>query len=120
VPALADFCARLLGWRVTYTEGDEWADVSAPDSGVKIALQKNGIYVRSVWPEEPGAQQQAHLDFIVPDAAAMDEAVSHALALGDQPCACAVLRPLDHSDRPGGAPVLLPPLAKPISEHNAA
>lgn len=83
VAALSGFYARLLGWTPTYDEGDEWVDLSPPGGGVKIAFQKNQAYVQPVWPEELGAQQQmAHLDFIVPDAAQLEQAVQHALACG--------------------------------------
>jgi catechol 2,3-dioxygenase-like lactoylglutathione lyase family enzyme len=110
VPALVDFYARLLGWNITYTEGDEWADVSPPEGGVKIALQKNDMYARPVWPEEPGAQQQmAHIDFAVADAAAMRQAADHALCCG------AVMAPVQFSGRwitlidPAGHPLCFVP-----------
>ena len=82
-PALAQFYIRLLGWKKTYDEGDEWVELSAPTGGVMISFQKNELYVPPVWPEEPGTQQQmAHLDFIVPDKQEMKRAAQYALDCG--------------------------------------
>lgn len=83
VAALSDFYVRFLGWKRSYAEGDEWAEVVDPSSGAKIAFQKNEDYLPPVWPEEPGKQQQMlHLDFIVGDKAQMEETVRHAVACG--------------------------------------
>lgn len=80
---LSDFYIRLLGWRKNYQEGDEWIDIISPSGGVKIAFQRNPLYVPPVWPDMPGAQQQmAHLDFAVKDKAQMALAVTHALTCG--------------------------------------
>lgn len=83
VAALSDFYIRLLGWEKNYGEGDEWADISAPSGGVKIAFQKNEDYISPVWPDEPGKQQQmAHLDFAVQNKEQMELAAQHALSCG--------------------------------------
>lgn len=78
-PELAHFYSELLGWEMS-SEGPDGATI-APTSGVvSISFQTSPDYVRPVWPNEPGQQQQMlHLDFEVEDLAA---AVAHALELG--------------------------------------
>lgn len=83
VHALADFYCRMLGWQKGYDEGDEWVDICAPSGGIKIAFQKNDMYVPPVWPDEPGAQQQmAHIDFAVQNRQHMALAAAHAISCG--------------------------------------
>jgi len=93
VRALSDFYARMLGWKVAYSEGDEWIDIAPPRGGTGLGFQKNEDYLPPVWPEEPGAQQQMlHLDFAVAPEQ-MDAAVAHAIACG------ARRAPVQFSDR---------------------
>lgn len=83
VAALSDFYIRLLGWKKTYEEDDEWTDIISPSGGIKIAFQKNKDYIPPIWPDEPGAQQQmAHLDFTVRGKKQMELAVQHAISCG--------------------------------------
>lgn len=78
--ALADFYARLLGWRV-HSSGDypDWVDVLPPgdgDGAMAIACQQIENYRAPDWPEGPVPQQE-HLDFYVDsiaDAAPLAEA----------------------------------------------
>lgn len=80
--ALAEFYARLLGWRVEISsEEADWADVKPPDAvgaGFHIAFQQIDDYVAPTWPEGP-VPQQNHLDFYV---ASLDESEPLALAAG--------------------------------------
>ena len=83
VAALSDFYIRLLGWKISCTEGDEWVDIVSSDGGIKIGFQKNEDYVPPVWPEEKGAQQQmVHLDFSVQDAKHIALAAEYAESCG--------------------------------------
>lgn len=80
--ALSGFYGRMLGWRETFSEGDEWIEIAPPGGGSRIAFQKNEDYVPPVWPDEPGAQQMmAHLDFAV-GKDRLQEAAAHAVACG--------------------------------------
>ena len=48
-----------------------------------MGFKKNSDYVQPVWPEEPpGQQQMLHLDFTVPSAEMMEQAVQHAISCG--------------------------------------
>lgn len=79
---LAEFYLRLLGWEKTYDD-DEWIDIAPPSGSIKISFQDNPGYVRPVWPDEPGKQQQmAHLDFTVKDTQQLELAVAHAIECG--------------------------------------
>ena len=90
VALLCDFYSRLLGWENTYRE-NEWAAISSPSGGVKIAFQENELYVPPVWPETPEKQQQmTHLDFGAED---MELAVAHAISCG------AIKAPTQYSDQ---------------------
>ncbi len=83
VVRLARFYSSLLGWEQTYSETDEWVDLTSTAGGVQIAFQKNEDYIPPVWPDKPGEQQQmAHLDFKVRGRDQMARAVEKALALG--------------------------------------
>ena len=80
--ALSGFYCRMLGWRVTFSERDEWIEIEPPEGGSRIAFQKNEDYVPPVWPEVPGAQQMmAHLDFAV-GKDRLSEAAAHAVGCG--------------------------------------
>lgn len=66
--ALADFYARLLGWRVhSSDEHPDWVDVVPPEGespGLALGFQRVPHYRAPEWPD--GAiPQQAHLDFDV-------------------------------------------------------
>ena len=79
---LADFYARLLGWRVFNEDGgDSWASVApSEDAGYNLAFQTEPNYVRPVWPSEPGRpQMMMHLDIEVDDLA---DAVAYAHEVG--------------------------------------
>lgn len=80
---LTKFYAALLNWEVVPL-GEDWGCVCAP--GLKqgeypgILFQRNPVYKRPVWPEEPEAQQQiAHIDFAVND---LERSVQHAVQCG--------------------------------------
>lgn len=48
ISVLSQFYIQLLGWKKTYDEGVEWVDISSPGGGVKIAFQRNELYVPPV------------------------------------------------------------------------
>jgi len=80
---LAKFYANMLKWEVM-TFDEDFTCVYAPGTGQcgypGILFQKNPAYVRPVWPEQPGAQQQmAHMDFVVND---LEKAVQFAIQCG--------------------------------------
>ena len=78
--ALADFYARLLGWPYRADPDPGWVMLDNPAGGVRMSFQKESIYVRPVWPAEPGRQQMMqHLDILVDD---LDAACAHAAACG--------------------------------------
>lgn len=78
-PELAHFYADLLGWDIS-SEGPGGATIAPASGVVSLSFQTSADYVRPVWPNEPGKQQQMlHLDFEVEDLGA---AVAHALELG--------------------------------------
>ena len=80
---LARFYAKMLKWDIMVFDED-FVCVYAPGTGQcgypGILFQKNPAYVRPVWPEQPGAQQQmAHMDFAVNN---LDQAVQFAITCG--------------------------------------
>lgn len=65
--SLADFYARLLGWRVEASEDSGWVKVlprAGASSLFEIACQQVQNYREPTWPDGP-VPQQAHLDFYV-------------------------------------------------------
>jgi catechol 2,3-dioxygenase-like lactoylglutathione lyase family enzyme len=79
---LADFYARLLGWRAFKEDGgDSWASVApSEDAGYNLAFQTEPNYVRPVWPSEPGRPlMMMHLDIEVDD---LGDAVAFAQEVG--------------------------------------
>ena len=78
-PALARFYARLLGWSITVEE-DGWVKLPNPAGGIGLSFHIEDIYVRPVWPAQPGEQQMmAHLEIRVDD---LDAGCAHAKACG--------------------------------------
>ena len=66
-PALARFYSRLLGWPIE-TEEPGWVTLRNPDGGIGMGFHIEDIYVRPVWPAEPGEQQMMmHLEIRVDD-----------------------------------------------------
>ena len=55
--ALADFYRRLLGWEITYREGD-WVLMRNPDGGTGLSFQSEAWYEPSVWPEQEATQRR--------------------------------------------------------------
>ncbi|HEX2370076.1 MAG TPA: VOC family protein [Acidimicrobiia bacterium] len=77
--ALADFYQRLLGWAIDQSEPD-WVMLKPPNGGAGLSFQQESIYVRPVWPAEPGEQQMmSHLDIAVDD---LEVAVAWAMEAG--------------------------------------
>ena len=77
--ALADFYQRLLGWAIEQSEPD-WVMLKPPHGGAGLSFQQESIYVRPVWPAEPGEQQMmSHLDIAVDD---LEAAVAWAVEAG--------------------------------------
>ena len=74
--ALADFYAALLGWK-KYTDNPEWISVGIKGQTPFLLFQEEPNYKPPVWPKE--ADQQIHLDFLVPD---LKAAVEYAVSLG--------------------------------------
>ena len=67
--ALADFYARLLGWRYRSTH-PEWVQLLNPDGGGGLSFQREDAYVPPVWPGGPDDQaMMLHLDLEVDDLA---------------------------------------------------
>jgi catechol 2,3-dioxygenase-like lactoylglutathione lyase family enzyme len=66
-PALADFYAGLLGWKVVTSE-PEWVMIRPPSGGTGLSFQLEPDYVSPVWPPRSGEQQMmTHLDIAVAD-----------------------------------------------------
>lgn len=83
-PELARFYSDVLGWEMS-SDGPDDATISPTNGVAYLGFQTSPDYVRPVWPNEPGQQQQMmHLDFEVEDLAA---AVAHALELGAEEAA---------------------------------
>lgn len=77
--ALARFYERLLGWSIS-VDRDGWVVLPNPAAGIGLSFQREDIYVRPVWPAEPGAQQMTmHLEIAVDD---LDAGCVHAQACG--------------------------------------
>lgn len=90
VRSLAEFYRNLLGLR--YRPGDEVPAGGEPDSADwlvlmddagnrQLAFQRTDELPRSTWPA-PDVPQQMHIDYIVPDVAALERQRERALALG--------------------------------------
>lgn len=78
--SLAAFYARLLGWRVFSDDGEFATVAPSQHAGHYLAVQREDLYVRPVWPAEPGKPQMSlHLDLAVDD---LEAAEAHAVAVG--------------------------------------
>ena len=79
--ALADFYARLLGWRLFPDPAGSGAAVAPSESaGYNLAFQHERLYARPVWPAAEGKPQMSmHLDIEVDD---LDVAVAYAVDVG--------------------------------------
>ena len=90
--ALADFYARLLGWRLFPDSDGPGAGVApSEDAGYNLAFQREPLYARPVWPTAEGEPQMSmHLDIEVDD---LGVAVAYALDVGAQR---AVYQPQDY------------------------
>lgn len=83
VRLLTEFYARLLSWKIDFTNDETCGRVSSPNGGCKILIQLNKIYERPIWPEQKQSQQQqAHLDFELQNQEEMKIAIQHALGCG--------------------------------------
>lgn len=93
VRGLAEFYRELLGLR--YRPGDEppaegtpddadWLVLTADDGRRMLAFQQVDALPRTNWPDPPGVPMQLHVDFTVPDVAALERHRDRALALGAQ------------------------------------
>ena len=79
---LSDFYQKLLGWTKYGHKPDEFIVVSKGERNgtPELIFQEIENYVRPVWPDTSGKQQQMiHLDFHVDD---LEEGVKHALNCG--------------------------------------
>ncbi len=75
---LAEFYSRVTGWEIDPDDAEsDWVQLSS-ETGATIAFQLAPNHVAPVWPSDDN-QQQAHLDFDVPD---LDVAEGQVLALG--------------------------------------
>ena len=72
---LAEFYRAIVGGEIVSAD-HEWVRLR-PETGSDIAFQLAPDHVAPVWPE--GGQQQAHLDFDVPD---LDEGERAVIAVG--------------------------------------
>ena len=76
--ALAEFYARLLGWRLDPEDtSDDWVSVRG-EGGTALGFQRAPGMPRPTWPTG-GVHQQLHLDLDVDD---YDEPEARALAMG--------------------------------------
>jgi hypothetical protein len=103
--ALAEFYARLLGWRIfpEVDDGDGAAVAPSEDAGFNIACQTEPLYVRPVWPAAPGEpQMMLHLDIQVDE---LVESVAFAVECGAE---VASYQPQEH------VRVLLDPAGHPF------
>ena len=81
--ALADFYARTLGWKKTFS-GNGFAAVSSPNESFLLVFQAVEHYTPPVWPWEKGKQaQMMHFDFFVDN---LKESVEHAKSCGATVC----------------------------------
>jgi hypothetical protein len=79
-PALAEFYARLLGWRLFPDPPNGAAVAPSEDGGYNIACQTEPLYVRPVWPAVEGQpQMMLHLDLQVDE---LVDSVAFALGCG--------------------------------------
>ena len=77
--AMADFYGQLLGWEVTFNDGD-FILMRDPAGGTGLSFQELPGYRPPTWPEQPeGQDKMLHLEIKVDD---LDAAVAHALACG--------------------------------------
>jgi catechol 2,3-dioxygenase-like lactoylglutathione lyase family enzyme len=77
--AMAVFWSKLLGWDVTWRDGN-FILIRDPKGGAGLSFQGRPGYTPPVWPEEPGEQQKMlHLEIKVQDLAAATE---YALSIG--------------------------------------
>jgi catechol 2,3-dioxygenase-like lactoylglutathione lyase family enzyme len=104
-PELARFYQRLLGWQLL-EDSAEWATVAqSTDAGFNLAFQTEPLYVRPVWPTEPGQPQMSmHLDIEVDD---LDDAVAQAVAAGAEVAAYQPQRHVRVMLDPAGHPFCL-------------
>ncbi len=90
VRALAEFYRQLFG--LTYRPGDEpppegtvdevdWLVLVDPVGGGRLAFQEVEQLTPTTWPG-PEVPMQLHLDFVVPDAAALEQHRERAIELG--------------------------------------
>jgi len=76
---LARFYGTLLGWTITFEEGD-WVMLKPPGGGTGLSFQSEPEHVPPVWPARPGEQQMMiHLDIATNN---LDEAVAWARQAG--------------------------------------
>jgi catechol 2,3-dioxygenase-like lactoylglutathione lyase family enzyme len=83
---LAHFYARLLGWQLFESDGDDGAAVAPSETaGYSLEFQTEALYARPVWPAEAGQPQMSmHLEIEVDD---LDEAVAYAVGVGAEEAA---------------------------------
>ncbi|MEZ0578368.1 VOC family protein [Nocardioides sp. MH1] len=75
---LADFYATLLGWEVQADEPDQdWIDVKPADGSSCLSFQAVDDYRAPTWPTQE-VPQQLHLDVVVDDLDAGEQAVLEA------------------------------------------
>ncbi|MFI9050054.1 VOC family protein [Streptomyces sp. NPDC053427] len=78
--ALADFYAKMLGWRVEDSDEADWVEVAGPGGRTLAFQQVDGPYRPPRWPGQD-QPQQFHLDFDV-RTADIDEAEAKVIRLG--------------------------------------
>ncbi|KGN37097.1 VOC family protein [Knoellia subterranea] len=87
---LAEFYRQLLG--LVYRPGDEpptdgtpdtadWLVLTQPDGTRQLAIQQVSEQARTTWPDQR-VPQQAHIDYVVEDRAALERHKHTALRLG--------------------------------------
>ena len=79
--ALAEFYRALLGLRFRGDEDDEWLVLLDEDGRQALAFQRTEQLTPTTWPS-PEVPMQLHLDFTVPDVAALEENRRRAEELG--------------------------------------
>jgi catechol 2,3-dioxygenase-like lactoylglutathione lyase family enzyme len=104
---MAAFYGRLLGWKVTGSDGAGWIAMNDPAGGVGLLFQAEEWYEPAVWPERPEVQHKMlHFEIHVDDVPA---AVEHAVAAGAR---VAAHQPADRD--PATLRILLDPAGHPF------
>jgi catechol 2,3-dioxygenase-like lactoylglutathione lyase family enzyme len=83
--ALADFYARITGWKVVFAEPD-WCSIAASDDSWHLSFQRVPDHQPPVWPHgNPAMQCHLHIKVADLDTAEQQMLMQGASAFPDQP-----------------------------------